>query len=422
VARLGAMRFLSDMRIHAWSVSAVLLSLALFGAASSAEAQLPDGIRYDDGFAYFSLSNHRSVSNNVPTAAWSLAGSARVIGANVARGSAFKFVLKSGRRVLGQIVCEGGGGYGGLYAPGAPTDRFDVAHCTDRQMRLDATGPITVEVYFIDDATDEEHLARTHVVDVRKLTRLRHTGQSEPDEFFINYHAETAAVLIEQVPFRHFRLHSQGIGSSANSNQVLVHMPWSLGETNLFQAKMRCTVDGQRIELQNDGVTALDPEPHSQQTATQITLDGRRTVGEYVRFVYRTLVLPITFGTDRATGGFTRIEEHPGAWECNVRHPDRRTLRTFRFTVLPNGSFAPHAEEAAGLSLGERVHLIDVDVPADSPIDERTDPASVRAGAFYGRAWATDAGRQTAARIPQIGAAFPSTVQPRSGPARRGRR
>ena len=90
-----------------------------------------------------------------------------------------------------------------------------------------------------------------------------------------------------------------------------------------------------------------------------------------------------------------------------------------RFQVDANGRIAAHPEEAAGLSLPEGWHLVDGDVPADSPLDARTDPAAARAGAFYGRSWVTPEGRAMAARLPQIGEGYPPSARLRRGRRRR---
>jgi acetylornithine deacetylase/succinyl-diaminopimelate desuccinylase-like protein len=112
------------------------------------------------------------------------------------------------------------------------------------------------------------------------------------------------------------------------------------------------------------------------------------------------------------------MSAHPGNWECELRAADRTVFRTIRFVVTAEG-VAPHAEETAGLSLPEGVHLVDAVIPSEGPLDERTDPALARAGAFYGRAWATDAGRAAHASIPARGEAYPPSARRSAASTRR---
>ncbi|MEZ4252305.1 MAG: hypothetical protein R3B99_29175 [Polyangiales bacterium] len=133
--------------------------------------------------------------------------------------------------------------------------------------------------------------------------------------------------------------------------------------------------------------------------------------------------MPITFGSGEDAGSNQgKLDDHPGTWECELRTNDRRVARRFRF-VVRDATIQPHAEETSGdspLTFPEGVHLLDVEIPDDSPLDARTDPSATRTSAFYGRAWQTDAGRAMAARVPAIADAFPPSG--RAAPATRGAR
>ena len=183
-------------------------------------AAQPAGVRYDDGYVYLAATNQHSREE------WYLNASARLLGTGIARGSAFKFVLKQGRRVLSTTVCEGRLNWHGRQTIG-PADRMFVSECIDRNQPVTVTGMLTVDVIFIDDDSGAETLLRSHPLDVRSLTRERLGGQPSPSHFFANHHAEAAAMFIEQVPMQFRRAHAeynQSPGSEADRNNVYLNL------------------------------------------------------------------------------------------------------------------------------------------------------------------------------------------------------
>lgn len=390
---------------------------ASFAWTGVAEAALPDGVRYDDGFVRFVATNHHANEE------WYLDASARLLGTGVARGSAFKFVVKKGRRTLATTVCEGTLNWRGESQ--GPPDRFLVGGCIDREQPITEAGALEVEVRFLDDATGEETLVRTHPLDVRKVQRQRLAGNEGAAHFFVNLHAEAAVMLVEQVPMGLRRSGAEAggrNGSAADRNNVYVSWVRS-PDGNLRDMTLRCDVDGRRIDLGNDDVArAVSGTGNTPQTVTQVLrVRGQNNVEqEDVGWVWDVVQLPLTFGTGNGAEWtpYIRMEAHPGRWECHLRRPDRRVVRRFAFTVGADGRIEPHAEERAGLVLHPDTHLADGVIPDDSPVDARTDPSATRRGAFYGRAWATPEGRAIGAGIPAIGEPFPATARSRG----RGRR
>lgn len=370
-------------------------------------ADLPDGLQYDDGFAYFWLDNRGEISNNRPTSRYTFFARARVIGQNIPQGSAFKFVVKRGRRALGEFTCAGTATYRVRFHPSNQPDELSVSHCVDRELFLDAHGELTVEVYYIDDDTEEEHLARTHKVDVRRLTQVRPGGQRRPDAFIVNQHVHQTTALIDQVNrFEQFMFSAVAgrSGSSANENTVRMYVHRSSGQS-VPSLTLRCSVNGERIRLANDRVAGEQIGNSNQ--ASEIRRVGRtnRTEGDHVHFRWDGITLPITFGGQENTQNVS-LDDHPGRWECKLRDNSRTTYREFAFTVA-DGQIQPHPEEANDLHFPRGVHLLEVTVPADAPNDARTDPASTRNGAFYGRRWQSAEGRAMGRRVPQIGEGFP---------------
>lgn len=380
----------------------------LVGSASTVRADLPTGLQYDDGFAFFDLVTRGEWNNNVATAYWYPSAMVRIVGTTVPNGSAMRFVLKAGSRSLGEMTCPLRAGRHN--SGGGQTDRFEIFNCQGSTLRLTETGAITIEARYIDDSTDAEHLARTHTIDVRRTSRVRGSGQADMPEYFVNHHAETAAMLIEQIPPQHRSLYEAGDGGTTHVSTVKMYVALSPNDARLDNATLRCSVNGERIEMTHD--TFQGANNMQIRSATQTTLEGSRTVPDYMHFKRLALTLPLVFQPlADDTRGYANLSAHPGAWECSFRTPDRHVTRTFRFTVGADGLIAPHPEENAGLSLAPLVHLLDTDIPADSPVDGRTDVASTRAGAFYGRAWGTAEGRAMGARVPQIGEGFPQSAR-----------
>ena len=142
---------------------ALLLGTLMMFTAAPASAQLPEGLRFDDAFAFYQVQQRSRMRSGRPEEAYEFQASARILGTNIARNSAFEFTIKRGRRTLGTFIC-----------PGVPTalmsrevDSLTVNRCSDRNLELDVTGELTVEVRFIDDNDDEKYLAATHTVTVR---------------------------------------------------------------------------------------------------------------------------------------------------------------------------------------------------------------------------------------------------------------
>lgn len=384
---------------------AAVLILALTGV-SSARADLPNGLRYDDGFAYFRARSHGSVRNNRPTSEYSLLAFARVLGEGVAPQSAFKFVLKKGRRVLHTWTCQGLATYRHRMHPSNAPDAFSVASCSDRGHRFTDTGRLRLEVYLVDDDTDEEHLAATHTLDVRTLSRVSHQGVARPSHFFINQHAFADVVLIDQLPRHHQHMFSAvrgRSGSAAGQNEVLLHLHRS-HQQGPGTLTLRCSVDGERVRF-SDPIVRSEPVHDHQSNATEVRRRGSTTEGDDLHWRRDVLRLPLTFGDQEHTQ-LVKLDDHPGRWECELRDESRQTLREFAFTVA-NGVIQPHPEERTGLTFPEGVHLVDVTIPRDSPRDARTDPGETRRGAFYGRRWQSPEGRAMGARVPRIGDAYP---------------
>ena len=174
---------------------------------------------------------------------------------------------------------------------------------------------------------------------------------------------------------------------------------------------LRCTVDGQKIELKDDKVRNNRPTSRAYQEIHTDRLAPEFKRGtEYrdeINFRQYYVALPLTWGRQGMYQNLTKLEEHPGRWECTYRE-GTNVVRTWRWTVRPDGSIPAHSEEGAGLTFFPGAHLVETDIPAGgSFIDRRIFPAAVQAGFIYGHKWQTPEGKAMAARVPAKGRPWP---------------
>lgn len=387
---------------------AAALALNLPGSIAHADP-LPEGLRYDDAFAWYQVDSRGEMRNGRPTHRYQLTASARIFGSGIARTSVFRFVLKQRRRTIGEFVCRG---HLRTYDPAAEQpDSFLNGRCLDHDLFLDATGDITVEVHFIDDRDDSDYLAATHTITVRRLRRENHQGNEQPSDFFVDQHGFDAVGYLSQLP--------QGVPGpldhddrGAGSNRVFFTYQRSDGSRGGVD-NVRCRVNGETIDMGSRPIESATAGSRAH-TASQVLRRNGRAESEQVRWMWEALALPITFGEEGAglLQNAVRLEDHPGQWRCELRDRQRRTLRQLAFEVV-DGNIVAHPEDAT-LSLPPGTHLVDMVVPPDSPIDLRSNPRMADRQAFYGRGWRTDAGRAMARRLPRIGQPYPSSARPRA--------
>jgi hypothetical protein len=97
---------------------------------------------------------------------------------------------------------------------------------------------------------------------------------------------------------------------------------------------------------------------------------------------------------------FTKLEDHPGRWECSYRNGGD-VVRTWRWTVGSNGLIAPHPEENGSMTFYPGAHLVETEIPAGGSVfDKRILPEAVRASFFYGHKWQTTEGKTMVSKVP----------------------
>jgi len=404
-------------------------------------AQTPVAAAVDDAFTFFTIENNQEhVDGNPVDAGWGLQADFRVF-VDASPRSAFRFVVKQGERSLGEVTCEGTRSQlNPEYANGPPA--FSVFRCYDRAQRIRETGDLTVEVWFVDDDTDAATLLRSHRIRVLTATRVRGNGQPDAPHHYVDRNGEvlTSILMPQHSEARPYmgdlgRDRIQGF-SGFNALTILINThPTEAQRSIPSNSHLRCTVDGNRIQIPRDQVTGVELRTVR---VTHTHTEGRRDRGEYedVNFRQYLLTLPLTFRSASFTPTFRRfraveqrdadrayLEDHPGLWECQWRL-EREVLRTFRFRVGTDGRLVAHAEQGAGLSLGPNAYFVETVVPAaGGPFDSRVHRATVEQFAFLGRGFLTPEGRALSATLSDVGNASPP--QPRAAapasPRARGR-
>jgi hypothetical protein len=171
-------------------------ALALTLISSPALADVPEGMTFDDAFTFFEIENNRDHRDGNPVdAGWGLKGHFRVFGHTSGR-SAFKMVIK-----LGETICEVENDNQHRNGARGP-ESFYTTNCLDRAQRISQTGDITVEVYLVDDDTDQEHLLRTYPIHVLTATRVRGTGQPDAPHHYVDRNGEVLDTILHLQPNR----------------------------------------------------------------------------------------------------------------------------------------------------------------------------------------------------------------------------
>ena len=404
---------------HAWVSPAArdnVANLARAPAFTTAGASAPvagaaASVRYDEGYTWFQAQNTIEPVNGSPrNLGWNLAANLRAYG-TAGQRSTFRLVLKQGTRGLGEVRCparpSGVVSMTYVYADDCGTRPSEQVSAP---MRLSATGPIQVEVRFVDGVTEQDSLLRTHTLQILQATGIRGNGEPDAPNYYVNRNAETVTSLIEAAAAPVL----PGVtGASSGHVGISFYMsPTEAATGQVLQGhQIRCRVDDQPVTLPNaqlygvaaneEAVTHTRPDPAS----------SANPIREPV--IYRRYYAALALGVGAPNSALLPIREHPGAWVCDLRQ-NGQTFRTFRWTVQRDGTIAAHPEDAS-LSLAPGVHMIETVVPQDGGMDARTDPAAVRAGGFYGHAWVSPQMRAVAGAVPAIGR--PAPPQPAAGRA-----
>jgi hypothetical protein len=341
-----------------------------------------------------------------------------MIGPSMPQHSSFKIVVTKTGQPQATIRCEGG-------IPVVPVNQARpsflpmTGHCYDDTQLVKGEGKFGVAIYFVNGDDDSGRLVRNYEIEVHKVDRVRGSVTNpQPDvpNYYVSRHSEVLSSIIYLRPAGADPYVIDTRPRTFGENRVeIVYNSSTTDEGQQIGGEysfLRCTVDGQKIELKNDKVLNNRPTSRDYQEIQTDRLAPEFKRGtEYrdeINFRQYYVVLPLTWGRQGMYQNYTKLEEHPGRWECTYRE-GVNVVRTWRWTVGPDGSVAPHPEEgSAGLSLFPGGHLVETEIPAGgSFIDRRIFPEAVRAGFLYGHRWQTPEGRAMAARVPAKGTPWP---------------
>ncbi len=379
---------------------------------------IPVSIIIDDGFTFFTLHHKKDYVGGKPVSkGWSLVSDLRMAGPSIPKRSGYKIVVKKAGQPFATTRCEG-------EIPAIPAHEVGrvvvpmLSHCYDDTQLVPGEGKFAVDVYFVNGDDDSERLARTYEIEVRKVDRVRGSAtKPEPDapEFYISRHGEVLSSILYLRPQSAPPYVNDSRADTFGSNMVEIVYNTSTSDEGIgiggSTSFVRCSVDGQRIELKDDKVRHYRPGYRYYQEIYTDRLAPEFKQGtpykDEINFRQYFAVLPLTWGKQGVYQSYTRLEDHPGRWECIFKEGPQ-VVRSWRWTVSPGAIVAPHPEEGAGLTFFPGAHLVETEIPAGgSFIDRRIFPAAVQAGFMYGHKWQTAEGKAMAARVPAKGKPWP---------------
>jgi hypothetical protein len=377
----------------------------------------------DDGFTWFEAkeASERGETGLTVDTGWTLKPSIRLMGVYPNR-SAFKFVVSRAGKPVGTTRCEAKS-----YNIPRSENPQEVSYvyvdgCNYKdQMTTKETGKLDVEVFLIDGASGAERSLRKYKIDVVRVERVNGQigkyAKPESPRYVVSRHAEApVSVLFLRPGFANDYFHDRDGG---RVNQVEIY--FSLSPTKegwgLPNAYLRCSVDGKRIKLADQGSqtdivpnkyypSRMSRQIYSDRLAAPYSAGGPVYEDDFGFRIYRA-ALPLTYGAERADPSRTNLKEYPGKWECSIT--DNGTpLRTWRWTVGADGMPAKHPEQNGNVNLFPNSYLAETEIPAGGTVfDKRLVPVSATEGFFYGQKWTTAEGRALAGRVPTKGSPLP---------------
>jgi hypothetical protein len=397
-----------------------LLPAVLLGLAAEARAELPSGLKFDDGFTFVEARNYENYDTKPPSGEWVPVINVRVLGSDVHERSGWRFVFKKKGKALAEYTTDG---YAVRLARG-PVVGLNLVGFWRDQPRIREDGAIDLDVYFIDGKTDKEHLAKTLKLDVQKVATERGSvGQRDPGppQFVINRHAEVLSTILyfRDAEYPSYTQVAREYYSDRVVELVLNYATTSAAETPAL-GRIRVEVDGQEVDLKVPGNDVMQDGlgggelagsynvEHSDRAADKY-FKGGPAYRERVGFARRALVLPLHWGPKPAHQPPSKVftNDHPGQWKVTWLI-DRKPARVWRFKVGADGLPVPHAEQAAGLTLLPNAVLAETEIPKEgAQFDGRLTNKYVKTGAFYGRPWATPAMKKLADQVPAKFTPFP---------------
>lgn len=377
---------------------------------------LPGGNYVDDGFTWFEAVSTKDpeIKQTSVYTGWVLKSSVRLMGVHPAH-SAFKFVVSRAGKPIATNRCEAGS-YNIPAKNPADVSFIYTDGCWKNEMPTKELGKFDVDVILVNGGTNAESSVRKYRIEVLKVDRVNgQVADSKPDapRYYISRHAEAPVSILFLRPIHAYGYVLTGessIPSSKYTMEILFSLSPSKEGKTLPQARVRCSVDGKRLDLgsssQSDLIAALPARRYEEFYSDRLA-PAYKAGPEYKDDMGFSIVrVPLPFVWKDGNGDVT-MSEHPGNWECSVMDNGEK-WRTWRWTVGRDGMPVKHPEQNGNVNLYFNSYLIDMEIPAGgSALDKRLAPTSATEGFFYGQKWTTPEGKAMAARVPTKGSPAP---------------
>lgn len=380
--------------------------------------QLPETLKFDDGFTWFTCHNFESYPNNVAKGEWVPEFNLRILGPTSAN-SGFKLVLKQNGAALYTVGLDAyPTNVNGL--PGT----LIVGFWKDKD-RITASGMIDAEIYYQDGQTLKEHLAKTLKLDVRKANRVRGgpgSREAGPASFYINRHSEVLSNILyfREISYPSYTQMSNIDYFEERRVELLLNYAENEDFSNPAQGRIIVEVNGKVLDMMVPNNTMAQDKIGFGQDAGRFNVQwSDRDAEKYfktgtafqerVGFARRAIILPFEWGPPIKfkNQGYPNASQFPGDWKITYVI-DRVPVRVFRFQVGSDGLPVPHDEQKNGLNLAPNAILVDTEIPGKGgDFDGRLTNEFVLKGGFFGRPWSSAAMKAAAAAVPSKGRPFP---------------
>jgi len=250
---------------------------------------------------------------------------------------------------------------------------------------ITSDGEFTVTFKYYDDTAET-----TRVLAVRKVTVVR-AAQHESS----GRHLWKFAMLYDFLP-------AQSVVLLALDEQYAIPRMWWFAwarraDENLNNFSCKILVDSVPLALpQGFDVLQGTVDGVAQQEDLYFMPQGNAVENKYNWVRYR-FAPYIYWGPKRTEGvadNFIAMADHPGNWVVKLRE-NGETLRELRFRVTPGGLLVPHPEQdqaqPGALQLGPLRYFVETGYGAQAKFDDSFKPDALKAGAYYGRPWLSDA-------------------------------
>ena len=371
----------------------------------------------DDGFTFFEatpVTEYNDKSSGYISKGWTLTANLRAFG-TFPNNSGFKIEVAQNGKALATYTCQG------KVHRKAESPVREVKNAPDddsmstetggtcggsKDVFVKGPGKYDVNVFTINGSNDNETAVRTYKINVHEAKMTRPGNVAGPSDFYIQRYAESpVAILYLRPGLGTGRVkgdyHEKGPGTTLKGN---VDIYFSIAKNENSNGAgfagvpyVRCTVNGQAVNFQNNGEVK---DASMRGDKAEYKRDGKPT--EYIGFYSYWINLPINWRGNGGTGN-PNMESQTGEWKCDLRD-GVKTVRTFRWNVGSDGFPKEHSEQTGGnINLSWGAYLIDTEIPAGgSSMDQRLLPIP-GAGLFYGIPWTSAEGKKMAGNVPNVG-------------------